>query len=57
MDPYALRGHIGKGRLKEGVGGGLIDLKFETLEGSQIYVVKILGNFSHSKNEENWIDF
>ena len=26
-------GHKGTGRLKEGVGGGLIDLKFETLEG------------------------
>ena len=30
-DLYAQRGHRGAGRLKEGVGGGLIDLKFETL--------------------------
>ena len=29
-DPKALPGACGGGRLKEGVGGGLIDLKFET---------------------------
>jgi len=26
-DPKALQGPVGEGRLKEGVGGGLIDLK------------------------------
>ena len=32
-DLYAQRGHRGEGRLKEGEGGGLIDLKFETPQG------------------------
>ena len=35
-DLYAQRGHRGDGRLKEGVGGGLIDLKIRDLERSQI---------------------
>ena len=58
-DLYAQRGHRGKGRLKEGVGGGLIDLsKIRDPSRSQIMWSKIkLGNFSHSQNEENWIDF
>ena len=34
--PGPSRGLWGKGRLKEGVGGGLIDLKIRDLERSQI---------------------
>ena len=57
--PRPFRGPVGEGRLKEGVGGGLIDLsKIRDPERSQIMWSKIkLGNFSHSQNEENWIDF
>ena len=57
MDPYALRGHIGAGRLKEGVGGGLIDLKFETPSRVSNLCSQNTGQFYSSQNEENWINF
>ena len=52
-------GACGGGSSQGGGRGGLIDLsKIRDLEGSQIMWSKIkLGNFSHSQNEENWIDF
>ena len=57
-DLYAQRGHRGEGRLKEGVGGGLIDLKNLRSQKISNYVVQNkTGQFFSSQNEENWIDF
>jgi len=36
LPPRPFQGPVGKGRLKEGEGGGLIDLKIRDLERSQI---------------------
>ena len=48
-----------EGRSSQGGGRGRSDRPQirDPSRGSQIYVVKILGNFTHSQNEENWIDF
>ena len=57
-DPKALQGPVGEGRLKEGVGGGLIDLKNLRSQKISNYVVQNkTGQFFSSQNEENWIDF
>ena len=57
-DLYAQRGHRGEGRLKEGEGGGLIDLKNLRSRKISNYVVQNkTGQFFSSQNEENWIDF
>jgi len=51
LPPRPFQGPVGKGRLKEGEGGGLIDLsKIRDLKRSQIMWSKIkLGNFTHLK--------